>query len=163
VVVASHQNCREICPGQRQFSDDQLRLVIERGGVIGASMDTWMIRPVEGFDWSNTGSFDRREHFPREAVTLEHLVDHIDHVCQLAGNAKHAAIGGDTDGQGGTEGAPLEIDSVAHYQKIEPILSARGYSADDVAGIMYRNWQRVYAEHLPAEEGVPTHVDTRRA
>ena len=150
VVVASHQNCREICPGQRQFSDDQLRLVIERGGVIGASMDTWMIRPVEGFDWSNTSSFDRRDYFPREAVTLEHLVDHIDHVCQLAGNAKHAAIGGDTDGQGGTEGAPLEIDSVADYQKIEPILSARGYSADDVADIMYQNWQRVYAEHLPA-------------
>ena len=149
-VVASHQNCREICPGQRQFSDDQLPLVIERGGVIGASMDTWMIRPEESFDWSNIHSFDRRDYFPREAVTLEHLVDHINHVCQLAGNAKHAAIGGDTDGQGGTEGAPLEIDSVADYQKIEPILSARGYSADDVADIMYRNWQRLYAEHLPA-------------
>ncbi|MAG37059.1 MAG: peptidase M19 [Dehalococcoidia bacterium] len=150
VVIASHQNCREICPGQRQFSDDQLRVVIERGGVVGASMDTWMIRPVAGFDWGNTEAFARRDYFTRDAVTLEHLVDHIDHVCQLAGNAKHAAIGGDTDGQGGTDGAPLEIDSVADYQKIVPILSARGYSADDVADIMYRNWQRVYGQHLPA-------------
>ena len=149
VVIASHQNCRELCPGQRQFSDDQLRLVIERNGVVGASMDTWMIRTVDGFDWGNTEAYSRRKHFPRNAVTLEHLVDHIDHVCQLAGNAKHAAIGGDTDGQGGTDGAPIEIDSVVDYHKIEPILASRGYSTADVTDIMHGNWQRLYAANLP--------------
>ena len=65
-----------------------------------------------------------RDFFPREAVTLEHLVDHIDHVCQLAGNANHAAIGGDTDGQGGTDGAPIDIDSVADYPKLRRFLKA---------------------------------------
>ena len=148
-VLASHQNCRALAPGQRQFTDDQLEAVIERGGVIGASMDTWMLEPSGIIDWSRSGEFPRRDHFPREAVTLEHLADHIDHVCQLAGNAGHAAIGGDTDGQGGTDGAPYEIDTVDDYHKLEPILERRGYSQDDIAAIMYRNWQRFYEKWLP--------------
>ncbi len=149
-ILASHQNCRALAPGQRQFSDEQLRAVIERGGVIGASMDTWMSYPEPVIDWSRTGALARRDVFPREAVTLQTLADHIDHVCQLAGNAGHAAIGGDTDGQGGVDGAPYEIDTVADYQRLDPILSARGYSDEDVAAIMYGNWQRFYEAHLPA-------------
>ena len=106
-VLASHQNCRALVPGQRQFTDDQLRIVIERGGVIGASMDTWMLCPWFTLDWSDTGGYSRRDHFRREDISLSHAADHIDHVCQVAGNADHAAIGGDTDGQGGIDGAAL--------------------------------------------------------
>ena len=54
-VLASHQNCRALVPGQRQFSDEQLRIVIERGGVIGASMDTWMLCPWYTLDWRTPG------------------------------------------------------------------------------------------------------------
>ena len=75
-------------------------------------------------------------------MTLEDYVDHIDHVCQLAGSSEHAAIGGDTDGQGGVPEAPFEIDTVVDYQKIADVLSARGYRDDDVENVMYRNWQR---------------------
>ena len=149
-LLASHQNCRALAPGARQFSDEQLSVIIERGGVIGASMDTWMLRVEQEVDWSDTGSYPRRDYFSRESITLEHVADHIDHVCQLAGNAQHAAIGGDTDGQGGVDGAPFEIDTVADYQKLVPILERRGHSADDIADIMYRNWQRFYEKHLPA-------------
>ena len=149
-LLASHQNCRALAPGERQFSDAQLRLVIERGGVIGASMDTWMLLPEQLLDWRRAGTTPRRDCFPRDAVTLQHLADHIDHVCQLAGNAEHAAIGGDTDGQGGVDGAPHEIDTVADYQKLAPILRDRGYTQDEVADIMYRNWQRFYERTLPA-------------
>jgi membrane dipeptidase len=124
--------------------------VIERGGVIGASMDTWMLCPEQVIDWGKTSTFNRRDVFTRESITLGTLANHIDHVCQLAGNANHAAIGGDTDGQGGLDGAPHEIDTVADYQRLGPILSERGYSDADVAKIMYQNWQRFYEEHLPA-------------
>ena len=148
-LLATHQNCRALAPGQRQFTDEQLNVIIERGGVIGASMDTWMLWEEEVIDWSDTAGFPRRDHFPREAVTLAHVANHIDHVCQLAGNSLHAAIGGDTDGQGGVDGAPLEIDSVADYQKLGPILESRGYSEEDIANIMYRNWQAFFEEHLP--------------
>lgn len=44
-VLASHNNCRALVPGDRQFSDDQLRAIIERGGVIGVALDAWMLYP----------------------------------------------------------------------------------------------------------------------
>jgi len=148
-LLASHQNCRALVPGERQFSDEQLKIILDRGGVIGASMDTWMLYPEGRLDWANTQAVTRRNRFPREAVTLDHVADHIDHVCQLAGNSHHAAIGGDTDGQGGREGAPYEIDTVADYQKIATILEKRGYSQDDITNVMYRNWQRFFEKWLP--------------
>ncbi|MGH2361528.1 MAG: dipeptidase [bacterium] len=145
-VLASHQNCRALVPGERQFPDEQLRAIIERGGVIGVSMDSWMLYKP-GVDWAKIPA--RRSVFPREAVTLEDVADHIDHICRLAGNSRHAAIGGDTDGQGGRAGAPLEIDTVADYQKVAIVLERRGYSQDDIANVMYRNWQRFFETHLP--------------
>jgi membrane dipeptidase len=148
-VLASHQNCRALAPGERQFDDEQLGALIERGGVIGASMDTWMLHPQQFLDWSRSGEFSRRDHFPRDAVSLQHVADHIDHVCQLAGNAGHAAIGGDTDGQGGVDGAPCDVDSIADYQRLGPILRDRGYTHEQVADVMYRNWQRLYEAALP--------------
>ncbi len=125
-VLASHQNCRAIVPGERQFPDDQLLAVIHRGGVIGVSMDSWMLYKP-GLNWGKPIPH-RRSIFPKEAVTLEDYVDHVDHICQLAGNSRHAAIGGDTDGQGGSGGAPAEIDTVADYQKVASVLEHRGYS-----------------------------------
>ena len=148
-VLASHQNCRALAPGERQFSDEQLQVVIERDGVIGVSMDTWMLREKQEVDWANTGEYRRSDYFSREEVTLEHIANHVDHVCQMAGSSRHAAIGGDTDGQGGVDGAPLEIDTVADYLKLVPILEGRGYSDEDVMNVMYRNWHRFYTTYLP--------------
>ena len=147
-ILASHQNCRALVPGERQFPDEQLKAIIERGGVIGTSMDTWMLYRG-GLDWSNKDIPEPWTVFPREAVTLEDFVDHIDHVCQLAGNSRHAAIGGDTDGQGGRLEAPFEIDTVADYQKVGEILGRRGYSHNDTENVMYRNWQRFFETCLP--------------
>ena len=149
-VLASHQNCRAVTPGERQQPDDILMAVIERGGVIGASMDTWMIYKG-GTNWS--GHIPSPwEVFPRESVTLEDYVDHIDYVCQLAGNSLHAAIGGDTDGQGGVPEAPYEIDTVVDYMKVADVLAGRGYSTEDVENVMYRNWQRFFETWLPSEK-----------
>ena len=151
-VIASHQNCRALVPGERQIPDDLLKRIIERGAVIGASMDAWMsYKP--GIDWANIP--DRRSVYPRKAVTLKDLVDHIDYVCQVAGNSLHAGIGGDTDGQGGREGAPFEIDTVADYQKVADILERRGYSQEDIANVMHRNWQRFFETWLPMGLGSP--------
>lgn len=146
-VMASHQNCRALVPGERQFPDDQLQAVIRRGGVIGASMDIWMLYRT-GIDWSRS-SVVSTQTAPPEEITLEDYCDHIDHICQLAGNSRHAAIGGDTDGQGGSVGAPLEIDTVADYQKVAEVLEQRGYSSEAIEDVMYRNWQRFFETHLP--------------
>lgn len=127
-VLASHCNCRALVPGDRQLSDDMIRQLIERGGV----MDAWMLVPgwVRGVTTN-------------EAVTLEHVVDHIDHVCQVAGNAGHAAIGTDLDGGYGTEQCPRDLDTIADLQGIPELLLRRGYAEADVEGIMHGNWLRL--------------------
>ena len=148
-VIASHQNCRAIVPGERQQPDEILNAIIERGGVIGTSMDTWMLYKG-GLDWSGEIP-DPRDVFPNEADTLEDYVDHIDHLNQLAGNSRHSAIGGDTDGQGGSIEAPFEIDTVSDYQKIVTILSKRGYKQEDIENVMYKNWKRFFEKWLPVD------------
>ena len=130
-IWASHQNCRTLVPHMRQFSDEQIRAVIERGGVLGSALDAWMLVP----------GWQRRVTLPKEAgVRLEHVADHIDHICQIAGNARHAGIGSDLDGCFGTEQTPMDLDTIADLQKLAGILAARGYSADDIEGICWRNF-----------------------
>ncbi len=148
-LLASHQNCRSLVAGERQQPDDILRAVIDRGGVIGASMDSWMLTRNVEKDWSGRRAMKRTELFQRGEVTLEDVADHVDHVNQLAGDALHSAIGGDTDGQGGAEGAPADVDTVADYQKLAPILERRGYKAADIENVMYKNWQRFFEKWLP--------------
>ena len=83
---------------------------------------------------------------PHDKVTLNSVVDHIDYVCQLSGNSRHAAIGTDLDGGYGREQSPSDLDTIADLQKIPDLLSARGYSDEDVAAIMHGNWLRLLRE-----------------
>ncbi|NQV24535.1 MAG: membrane dipeptidase, partial [Rhodopirellula sp.] len=84
-----------------------------------------------------------------QTVGMSDIVDHIDHICQLAGNAKHCGIGTDLDGGFGKEQVPRDLTSIADLQQMATLLSDRGYSDDDVEGIMNRNWldffRRVWA------------------
>lgn len=134
---ASHSNCRTLVPEERQFSDEQLRVLIERGAVVGGVLDAWMMVP----------GWIRGKTQPEDAgVKLSHLVDHIDHVCQLAGNARHAAIGSDLDGGFGLEQSPADLDTIADLQRVPQLLADRGYSTEDIAQIMHGNWIRFLEE-----------------
>ncbi len=136
-VWASHSNSREIVNDVRQFNDDQIKALIERGTVLGAVFDTWMMVP----------GWERGKSTPEEVgVKIEHIADHIDHICQLAGNAKHCGIGSDLDGGFGTEQSPLDLDTIADLQNLEGILESRGYSAGDIKGIFSENFLRVLRE-----------------
>jgi membrane dipeptidase len=132
-ILASHNNCRALVPGARQFSDDQIRALIARDAVIGAAFDSWMLYPnyVKGKT-------------DNSLVSLAAVVDHIDHVCQLAGNARHAAIGSDLDGGFGTEQSPRELATIADLQKIPPLLAQRGFKPADIEGVMHANWLRFF-------------------
>ncbi|MBK7936632.1 MAG: dipeptidase [Lewinellaceae bacterium] len=136
-VWASHNNCRSLVPHNRQFSDEQIQALIERGAVIGAAFDAWMLTPgwVRGVSEPHAAG-----------VTLEKVADHIDHICQLAGNARHAAIGSDLDGAFGKEQCPSDLETIADLQKLPEILGKRGYSEADIEGIMCGNWVRFLRE-----------------
>ncbi len=132
-VWASHNNCRELVPHNRQFSDDQIKALIERGAVIGGAFDAWMLKP----NWQRGQSTPKEE-----GVYISTVIDHIDHVCQLAGNSLHSGIGTDLDGAFGKEQCPADLDTIADLQKIPGILKSRGYSTEDIQNIMYKNWVR---------------------
>ncbi|MCY4464700.1 MAG: membrane dipeptidase [Chloroflexi bacterium] len=130
-LLASHNNCRALVPHQRQFSDEQLCFIIERNGVIGAAFDVWMLQP----------GFLRGE--SNQAVVIDTVIDHIDHICQLAGDSQHAAIGSDLDGGFGREQSPCDLDTIADFQQLPGKLAARGFSAGDIANILQGNWLRL--------------------
>lgn len=132
-VWASHNNCRSLVNHNRQFSDEQIKELIKRGAVIGGVMDAWMLVPNWVRGKSTPASMN---------CTLEQLIDNYDHVCQLAGNSLHIGIGSDLDGAFGKEQCPSDIETIADLQKIETLLSQRGYNKTDIENVMSGNWLR---------------------
>jgi membrane dipeptidase len=134
---ASHSNSRALAPHHRQFSDEQIKALIERGAVIGAALDAWMMVP---------GWIKGKTTPEAIGLKLERLVDHIDHVCQLAGDCRHSGIGSDLDGGFGREQSPSDLDTIADLARVPAMLSQRGYGEDDVRQIMQGNFVRFLKE-----------------
>jgi membrane dipeptidase len=133
-VWASHNNCRALVNHNRQFSDDMIKALIERGAVIGSAFDAWMIVP----------GWVRGKSLPQQMdCTMEKVIDHLDHICQLAGNANHVGLGTDLDGGYGKEQSPYDLDTIADLQKIPAMLLKRGYSKEAIENIMHGNWLRL--------------------
>jgi membrane dipeptidase len=132
-VWASHNNVRAIVNHNRQFSDEQIKALIERGAVIGGALDAWMMVP----------GWQRGISTPKEMnCNLEKIIDHYDHICQLAGNALHIGIGTDLDGGFGREQCPYDLETIADLQNLPPLFYKRGYTKEDVENIMHGNWLR---------------------
>lgn len=132
-VWASHNLCRSIVPHNRQFSDEQIKAIIERKGLIGIGFDAWMIVP----NWEKG-----------KDVSIEHLIDHIAHICSLAGNTDHVVIGSDLDGGYGKDQAPVELTSIADLGHLPERLTQRGFSTTDIEKIMYGNALNFLKTHL---------------
>lgn len=130
-VWASHNNVRALVDHNRQFSDEMIKALVDRGAVIGGAFDAWMLSP--GWERGKSTPKDRN-------VTISTVLDHLDHICQVAGNANHIGIGSDLDGAFGTEQSPADLESIADLQKIPHLLSQRGYAESDVEKVMHGNW-----------------------
>lgn len=139
-VWASHNNCRKFNPHNRQFSDEMIIQLVERGAVIGVALDAWMLVP----GWTVWESDP-----DKLGVTLEMVIDNIDHICQLAGDSHHVAIGSDLDGAFGKEQCPADVETIADLQKIPGMLRGRGYKEADVENIMSGNWIKFMMKNLP--------------
>ena len=132
-VWASHNNCRTLVNHNRQFSDEQIRMLVERDAVIGGAMDAWMMVP----------GWVRGQSTPQQMnCNLEKLIDHMDHICQVAGNSLHIGIGSDLDGAFGKEQCPYDLETIADLQTIPALLKKRGYSDGDINNVMSGNWLR---------------------
>jgi len=130
-IWASHSNCRALVPHHRQLSDEQIKALIEREAVIGIALDAWMLVP----GWVRGKSTPEGSN-----LKLDCLIDHIDHICQIAGNARHAGIGSDLDGGFGREQTPVDLESIADLSRMQGLLSRRGYREEDVRQVMHGNF-----------------------
>ena len=130
-VWASHHNCRSLVDHNRQLSDDQIRELIRRKAVIGSVLDAWMLVP----NWIKGTSTPEGMN-----CGLEKAIDHMDHICQIAGNANYVAIGSDLDGGFGKEQSPYDLQTIADLQKFPELLLKRGYSEHDIYQITSGNW-----------------------
>ena len=139
-IIASHSNALALLPNaqsNRHLSDRVIRGIIERDGIIGVVLFNSFLQ----VGWKKPDK--------REQVTLTHVIDHIDHICQLAGDAHHVGIGSDFDGGFGLESVPKEIDSVADLQKLSPLLAKRGYAKLDIKAILGENFINHLKKNLP--------------
>jgi len=132
-VWASHHNCRTLVDHNRQLSDDMIKELISRDAVIGGVLDAWMMVP----NWIRGKSLPDQMN-----CNLEKLIDHYDHICQIAGNANHIGIGSDLDGAYGKEQSPYDLETIADLQTISTLLNKRGYLEDDIEKVMHGNWLR---------------------
>ena len=137
-ILASHHNCRALVPGQRQLSDSQIKRLIRFDAVIGMAFDAWMLYP----------GWKRGETTP-DVVSLEAVVDHIDHICQLAGNVNHVGIGSDLDGGFGSNQTPHDLDTITDLQKLPELMSARGYQDEAIEAVFHGNWLHFFRKTLP--------------
>lgn len=132
-IWASHNNCRALVDHNRQFSNEMIKELISRGAVIGGALDAWMMVP----------GWVRGESTPVNMnCNLEVLIDHLDHICQLAGNSLHIGIGSDLDGGYGKEQCPYDLDTIADLQNVPALLEKRGYKKEDIENVMHGNWLR---------------------
>ncbi len=132
-IWASHNNCRTLVNHNRQFDDDQIKILIQRGAVIGVAFDAWMIVP----NWHRGVSTPEQMN-----CNVEKIIDHIDHICNLAGNTLHVGIGSDLDGAFGKEQAPYNVETIYDLHKIPSLLADKSYSKIDIENIMHGNWLR---------------------
>lgn len=138
-MIASHSNPRRFSPTDRGLSDQMIQKLVLRDGVIGVNLFNEFLAP--GWTYGD----------PRTDVTLERICEVIDHIVQLAGTARHVAIGSDLDGGFGQEAIPFELDTCADLLNLVTLLEKRGYSREDIENILSSNWLRCLANSLPEQ------------
>ena len=137
-IIASHSNPRRFVDGDRHLSDEMIRALVARDGVIGqVPFNAFLVH-----GWS------RRAGHAKAAAGVDTVVRNIDHVCGIAGSARHVAFGSDFDGGFGAESTPDGIDTVADLQRVAGALARQGYSDADVDAITHGNWLRMLGRAL---------------
>lgn len=151
-VVVSHACCRAVCDRPRNLSDDQLRALADRGGILGMMALPSVVDAYDAENW-----------------TLDRLVDHVDHAVDVMG-IEHVGLGGDfvhqislcpgirvpTSAQALHPGG-LAADSYLEelpgpeaYPRLVEVLERRGYEGERLDAILGGNFMRLFRAALPS-------------
>ncbi|MEG6570522.1 dipeptidase [Thermoanaerobacterium thermosaccharolyticum] len=124
-LIASHSDCKALCRHPRNLSDEQIKAIADKGGVIGINFCPNFLRDDDN-------------------ASIEDVLDHIEHIVNLVG-INHVGFGSDFDG---IEKTPLGLDDVASFPKILDGLKKRGFSDDEINSISHDNFERIIKEIL---------------
>lgn len=156
--VASHSNCRVLCPSLRNLTDPMIRRLADCGGVMGINLAPGFLDPdyhrrvMPLFEAAQKPgvSEEERERLRQQAMSiprasLDWVARHVLHAIDVGGE-NCIGLGGDLDGIGQT---PERIDDVADYPLLVPLLREAGLSEGRIEKVCYRNFLRVFTEILP--------------
>jgi len=135
VVMASHSNCRALMgdpdskPNQRHLSDETIKEIARRGGVIGLNL---------------LGDFVTPGLKKGERAKISDCVRHIEHICQLTGSTNHIGLGSDMDGGFGADGLPEGINTPSDLTVLSDALAKNGWNDQDIAAFAHANWERFW-------------------
>lgn len=134
-IIASHSNCRAIVdPGgtnQRHLTDNQIRELVRRGGVIGLNLYSKFLAP---------GLMEAGR------VSIAQALDHVDHICSLAGNTQHVGLGSDMDGGFAADRMPAGLNGPSDLHLLAEGLKSRGWPDADIQAFALGNWMRVFGQ-----------------
>ena len=175
-LMASHSSCRAISDHPRNMSDDMIRALAKKGGVIQINYEITFLsqeaRDAKAAQGERVQDLDTRfdelcgentaceiresERLDREAmekgelpqVSWQKIVEHIDHVVKLVG-PDHVGLGSDFDGAS----MPLGMDDVSKLPRLTEALLSKGYREEDIEKILGGNLLRVMeaTERVKAE------------
>lgn len=132
-IIASHSNCRALCNAKRNLTDEQLRAIAQKGGVVG-------LNAFADFVADN-----------KEERDIYHLADHLDHMVEIMG-IDHVGLGFDFDDYltgetlsffaEGDSPSTIEFENITKVPKLIEIFKERGYCEEDIEKIKYKNFVR---------------------
>ena len=174
-VIASHSSCRALCGHPRNLTDDMIRALARKGGVIQICFVSSFLREAEPNPerekalqelrakygsmrdirdeaqrekiWQEYEAID--EKYPEARATVKDVVDHIDRVVKIAG-IDYVGIGTDFDGGGGVEGC----NDVSEMFRLTVELLRRGYAEKQIEKIWGGNVMRVFHQVIEVSRNV---------
>lgn len=150
-VFASHSSCRALANVPRNMSDEMIKAVARKGGVVQINFSCDFLsqryadamaplrRKLRDLSFEERRSLMAKQRSAVPPATLEDVVQHIHHVVKIAG-VDFVGIGSDFDGVGCT---PARLDDVSKFPNLTRALLEKGYSAEDIRKIYGGNLLRV--------------------
>jgi membrane dipeptidase len=165
-VFASHSSCRALCDIPRNLTDDQIRRIAAKGGVVMINIGSYFLDPESVAAAKEARAKIRPEYdkiklemaadpkardaaigklmdtLPRRRTQWTKAIDHLEHVLQVAG-PDSVGLGTDFDG---IEDPPEGLDDVSMLPKITEELLRRGHSDAEVKGVLGENFLRFFGK-----------------